>query len=57
MPLVVKDVVVQRKGSEPEQGDEDIHLEEGVAGMGRQPDKGDRGLCIGMAPSSLLEPG
>lgn len=59
MPVVVlvEATVVQRKVSEPEEGDEGIHLREGVAGMGSQSEKGDRGPCIGMAPSGLLELG
>lgn len=57
MVVVVEATVVQRKVSEPEEGDESIPLREGVAGMGSQSEKGDRGPCFGMVPPNLLEPG
>lgn len=39
MVVVVEATVVQRKVSEPEEGDESNHLREGVAGMGSQSER------------------
>ena len=47
--MVVETTVVERKGSEAEQGNEGIHVREGLSGMDSQPGKGDSDPCTGMA--------